>query len=145
MFEACIDFRVEDGFDTMELTMVRARHSCICGECGGEIKPGEFFQFCYGTYANRKEPPFTFRTCWVCLAILRDFGINQDRLFGALWDAMREVYGIASPSDVPDWDEDLEQYWLEENRRKAGLPVDIVVCPENVVVDLSNRSEDGNV
>ena len=121
MFEACIDMGACDGaFFVYRKEELNARYSHECGECGGAIEPGDRFELCVAVEED-ETTPFVFYTCKICLAVLDDFTTGSARTYSTLWDEMREIYDICSPSDIPEWDDEEEEFWVNAKRKEAGL------------------------
>jgi hypothetical protein len=76
--------------------VARKEHKCC--ECGATIKPGDKYQHVSGFMS---DGPVSYRTCSLCVKVLRDFFPDCQRTFETLWESMRECHGIGSPYEVP--------------------------------------------
>lgn len=79
-----------------EPRMVTARQPHKCGECGAQINIGDKFELLSGPHFDGESYKIkSFKTCWFCSAIYRDFfDVDCGRLMGELWDYMEDCFQI---------------------------------------------------
>jgi hypothetical protein len=103
---------IEEGYEEWsyrtKIIIPRKEHSCC--ECGVKIEVGEECEFATGFYEGNWDVHYT---CSFCLKIIRDFVEDGNRMYGVLWDYMNEVVDIGYPTEIPDWDDEEEEDYLE--------------------------------
>jgi hypothetical protein len=96
MEDAC-DFTLEEyGGDDAEFfheqaVVARKRHKCY--ECEDDIAPGEKHIYVSGKWDGEW---LSYRFCLACDQIAAEF-FDGARLFGALWDGLRDNWGSGAP------------------------------------------------
>lgn len=89
--EACICIDVDEEPSVYRKNIRKARKTHLCGECGGEISPGEEYEEVIASWEGYTGWE-RFKTCWFCLCIRRDF-FTCGWYFGSLREYFREVQG----------------------------------------------------
>lgn len=111
MSESCICLDYDNGPDVWSDPIRTARKAHKCCECGAEISPGEKYEDYNGCYEGSWS---NYKTCWLCLAIRRDF-FKCGWRFTGLREDFREAHGwdyIDGPTPE-DWAEDHDALFSE--------------------------------
>lgn len=124
---ACINvYDHGDACDEHTAKKVRARKEFKCGECPGQIMPGETYELVRMLFGEQWE---THRTCPDCLSI-RDAFFCGSYLYGEIRDYMREhirdVCGELSETKISEltasaraWVcEEIEESWSDDEENQ---------------------------
>lgn len=65
------------------VTEPRARKDHKCCECGGQIQPGEKYEYVWGVGT---DGAFTAKTCLTCARIAKDYCCNHGTLRETIWE-----------------------------------------------------------